>query len=108
MFRKHEPRFILSLLFVLAFFIPVLTDASSSAAAGAGSLSSPYSVAQAISNQDGAIKTVSGYVVGQPTSANVVITSGYPNDYALALADSPSETNMANMAYIQVPASFRP
>ncbi|KWW12591.1 ribonuclease [Peribacillus simplex] len=108
MFRKHEPRFILSLLFVLAFFIPVLTGASSSAAAGAGSLSSPYSVAQAISNQDGAIKTVSGYVVGQPTSANVVITSGYPNDYALALADSPTETNMTNMAYIQVPASFRP
>ncbi|WP_285768169.1 endonuclease [Peribacillus sp. SI8-4] len=107
MFRKHEPRFTLSLLFVLAFLFPILTCTPSFAAAGAGSSSSPYSVAQAISKQDGTTKTVSGYVVGQPTSANVVITSGYPNDYALALADSPSESNIANMVYIQVPAAFR-
>ncbi|MFJ7753134.1 endonuclease [Peribacillus muralis] len=108
MFRKHGPRFILSLLFMLAFLIPVLNSTTSFAATGAGSVSSPFSVSQAISQQDGSIKTVSGYVVGQPISANAVVTSSYPNDYALALADSPSETNTANMAYIQVPASFRP
>ncbi|AOH56870.1 ribonuclease [Peribacillus muralis] len=108
MFRKHGPRFILSLLFMLAFLIPVLTSTTSFAATGAGSVSSPFSVSQVISQQDGSIKTVSGYVVGQPISANAVVTSSYPNDYALALADSPSETNTANMAYIQVPASFRP
>ncbi|MGE7876252.1 endonuclease [Peribacillus muralis] len=107
MFRKHGPRFILSLLFVLAFLIPVTTS-TSSAATGAGSVSSPYSVSQVISQQDGSIKTVSGYVVGQPISANAVVTSSYTNDFALALADSPSETNTANMAYIQVPTSFRP
>ncbi|MGE6378554.1 endonuclease [Peribacillus muralis] len=107
MFRKHGPRFILSLLFVLAFLIPVTTS-TSSAATGAGSVSSPFSVSQVISQQDGSIKTVSGYVVGQPISANAVVTSIYTNDFALALADSPSETNTANMAYIQVPTSFRP
>ncbi|MBT2615443.1 MULTISPECIES: endonuclease [unclassified Bacillus (in: firmicutes)] len=107
MFTKHEPRFALSILLVLAFFIPALFITPSLAAAGDGSLSSPYSVSQAIANQDSTIKAVNGYVVGQPTSANTVITSGYPNDYAIALADSSSETNITNMVYAQVPSSFR-
>ncbi|MDQ7861814.1 DUF6359 domain-containing protein [Peribacillus frigoritolerans] len=107
MFTKHEPRFTLSILLVLAFFIPALFITPSLAAAGDGSSSSPYSVSQAITNQDSTIKTVSGYVVGQPTSANTVITSSFPNDYAIALADSSSETNIANMVYVQIPSSFR-
>jgi len=66
MFTKQEPRFSLSILLVLAFFIPALFITPSLAAAGDGSSSSPYSVSQAIANQDSTIKTVSGYVVGQP------------------------------------------
>ncbi|WP_458354021.1 endonuclease [Peribacillus frigoritolerans] len=107
MFTKHEPRFALSILLVLAFFIPALFITPSLAAAGDGSPTSPYSVSQAIANQDSTIKTVSGYVAGQPTSANTVITSSYPNDYAIALAGSSSETNIANMVYVQIPSSFR-
>jgi endonuclease I len=76
-------------------------------AAGLGTYASPYSVAEAIANQDNSVKTVQGYVVGQPTSSTTVITSGYPNDYALALADSPSETNTAKMVYVQISTSFR-
>ncbi|WP_264737977.1 endonuclease [Cytobacillus firmus] len=77
------------------------------AAAGDGSWSSPYSVSQGINTQNNSSKTVQGYVVGQPTAANTVVSSGFPNDYALALADSPSETSTARMLYVQIPSAFR-
>ena len=65
------------------------------------------SVATAVARQDGLVATVRGYVVGQPTATTTVVTSGFPNDYALALADSPSETDPADMLYVQVPTAFR-
>jgi len=74
---------------------------------GDGSWQNPYSVAQAIANQTNTLKTVKGYVVGQPTAASTVIKSSYPNDYALALADTPGETNTAKMVYVQIPTSYR-
>jgi endonuclease I len=76
-------------------------------ATGSGSWDSPFSVSQAISNQTGAAYTVEGYVVGQPTSQSSIVTSNFPNDYALALADSPSETNVSQMVFVQIPSSFR-
>ncbi len=76
-------------------------------AAGSGTWSSPFSVSQAISNQTGAVHSVEGYVVGQPTSQTSVVTSNFPNDYALALADSPTETNTSEMIFVQIPSSFR-
>jgi len=77
------------------------------AVAGDGSYQYPYSVAQAIANQTNTVKTVKGYVVGQPTAATTVITSSFPNDYALALADTPGETNTAKMVYVQIPTAYR-
>ncbi len=74
---------------------------------GDGSSQYPYLVAQAIVNQDNTLKTVKGYVVGQPTAANTVITSAYPDDNALALADSPTETDTAKMVYVQISTTFR-
>ena len=103
MFTKRKPRILLSLMLVFAFFIP----ASTFAATGNGSPSSPYSVSQAIANQNNSVQTVSGYVVGQPTSATVVAFSNYPSDYALAISDNASETNLSNMVYVQIPSSFR-
>lgn len=67
----------------------------------------PLTVAQAISQQNGSSATVRGYVVGQPTATTTVIRSGYPNDYALALADSASTTSTSNMLYVQIPSAFR-
>src|SRR5690349_5724413 len=67
----------------------------------------PLTVAQAISQQNGSSATVRGYVVGQPTATTTVIRSGYPNDYALALADSASTTSTSSMVYVQIPSSFR-
>lgn len=67
----------------------------------------PITVAAAIGQQNGSTQTVRGYVVGQPTATNTVVTSGYPNDYALAIADSASTTNTASMLYVQIPSAFR-
>jgi endonuclease I len=76
-------------------------------ATGDGSWLSPYSVSQAISNQNNSLKTVEGYVVGQPIATNTVITKDYPNDFAVALAENNTETNTQNMVYVQIPSSFR-
>ncbi len=67
----------------------------------------PLTVAQAISTQNGTSQTVRGYVVGQPTATNTVVTSNYPNDYALAIADSASQTSTSQMLYVQIPSAFR-
>ncbi|OXS57086.1 ribonuclease [Bacillus sp. DSM 27956] len=76
-------------------------------AAGNGTWNSPYTVDQAISNQNGSTQSVEGYVVGQPTSESSVVTNQFPNDYALALADSPSEADTDQMVYVQIPSSYR-
>jgi endonuclease I len=67
----------------------------------------PLTVADAITQQTGVSATVQGYVVGQPTATTTVVRSGYPNDYALALADSASETSTSSMIYVQISSTFR-
>ncbi|MFC4852617.1 endonuclease [Actinophytocola glycyrrhizae] len=84
-----------------ALAIAVLQVPSGAAAA------TPLTVAQAVDRQTGAPATVRGYVVGQPTATNTVVTSAFPSDYAIALADSPGETSTARMLYVQVTAAFR-
>lgn len=74
---------------------------------GSGSWTSPLTVTQAISSQNGSTQTVEGYIVGQPTSTTTVVTSNFPNDYALALADTSTEPNTGKMIYVQIPSSFR-
>ncbi|GAA2001523.1 endonuclease [Nocardioides kribbensis] len=73
----------------------------------AASAAAPVSVATARTVQDGSTATVRGYVVGQPTATSTVVTSGFPDDYALALADAPGETATSRMVYVQVPSAFR-
>jgi len=97
----------LSYFLVLTLIFSCFNVAAIFAASGDGSWDSPYSVSQAISNQYGSSKTVQGYVVGQPVATTVVNTSGFTNDYAIALADSANETNTSNMVYVQVSSSFR-
>ncbi len=67
----------------------------------------PITVSTAIGRQDGSIATVEGYVVGQPTATNTVVRSNFPNDYALALADSASQTSTSAMLYVQITSAFR-
>lgn len=64
-------------------------------------------VAQAIASPAGTSATVRGYVVGQPTATQTVVTTAFPNDYALALADTAGETDTADMVYVQIPTALR-
>ena len=89
--------------FVVTLFAPLLTTSATPTAGAA----TPITVAQAISGQTGASGTVRGYVVGQPTATNTVVSSNYPNDYALALADSATETSTSKMVYVQITSGFR-
>ena len=65
------------------------------------------SVSTALQTQNGSVATVEGYVVGQPTATNTVVRSNFPNDFALALADSSSQTSTSSMLYVQITAAFR-
>ncbi|MFC7371954.1 endonuclease [Fictibacillus iocasae] len=105
--RYGNKQFLSLFSVVMALIIGSLSFIPTLQAAGDGSWSSPYSVAQSIANQNNTLKTVQGFVVGQPTATNTVVTSNYPSDYAIALADSASETNTANMVYVQIPTSYR-
>ncbi|MFF1818978.1 endonuclease [Kribbella sp. NPDC058245] len=67
----------------------------------------PITVATAIGRQDSSTASVTGYVVGQPTATSTVVRSNFPNDYALALADSASQTSTGSMLYVQIPTAFR-
>ncbi|WP_284537127.1 endonuclease [Nocardioides sp. T2.26MG-1] len=88
---------------ILTFVLLAVTGAAAVPAEAAV----PISVATARSTQDGSSATVRGYVVGQPTSSTTVVTSSFPNDYALALADAPGTTDTSRMVYVQVPSAFR-
>ena len=87
---------------VLALSVVVLPAGTAPATAAA-----PLTVGQAIGQQTGATRTVRGYVVGQPTGTSTVVRSGFPNDYALAIADSASQTSTSSMLYVQIPSAFR-
>lgn len=78
-----------------------VTAATSQAAA------TPLTVTAALGQQDGATQTVRGYVVGQPTATDRVVTSGFPTDYAIAIAATPGETDTGKMLYVQVPSALR-
>ncbi|WP_067437494.1 endonuclease [Nocardioides jensenii] len=86
-------------LIVIAFMVALVQTPVTAA--------TPLTVSQGIATQNGSSATVRGYVVGQPTATNTVVTSSYPNDYALALADSATETSTSRMLYVQIPAEFR-
>ena len=109
MLKNQKKGRLLFFILIATVFIVLqpLQVSLTNAAIGDGSWSSPYSVSQAINTQNNTSKTVQGYVVGQPTATSTVVTSNFPNDYALAIADHPSETNTANMLYVQIPSSFR-
>ncbi|WP_158841430.1 endonuclease [Saccharothrix deserti] len=95
------------LLNPLAVVVSVVALAAALLIPTAASGATPITVAQAIGQQSGASATVRGYVVGQPTATNTVVRSNFPSDYALALADSPSQTSTSQMLYVQITSAFR-
>lgn len=99
--------FIISFILFLSLIFSSSGFNLSFATTGDGSWEKPYTVAQANTRQNNTLKTVQGYIVGQPTATTTVITSNYPNDYAIAIADSDTETNPSNIIYVQVPTASR-
>ncbi|SDZ30673.1 Endonuclease I [Amycolatopsis xylanica] len=97
--RRWKP---LSLLVTTVVGVVVTLQLTTSATAATS-----LTVGQAIGQQTGVSATVRGYVVGQPTSTSTVIRSGFPNDYALALADSAAETSTSKILYVQITSGFR-
>lgn len=98
---RRSPLCALTLTLLLSSFLLVAPRPAPADAA------TPLTVAQAIGTQNSSVATVRGYVVGQPTATSTVVTSNFPNDYALALADSPGTTATGSMLYVQIPSAFR-
>jgi len=98
--RSYASALVTSLVLALSVLVAPTGTAPARAAA-------PLTVSQAIGQQTGASQTVRGYVVGQPTATSTVVRSGFPSDYALAIADSPSQTSTSSMLYVQIPSAFR-
>lgn len=67
----------------------------------------PLTVSQAIASQNGSSQTVRGYIVGEPVATTTVNRSGFTNDYAIALADSASQTDTSKMLYVQLTSQWR-
>lgn len=64
-------------------------------------------VAQALARQDGSTATVTGVIVGQPTGPSTVVTSGFADDYSLAIADAAGTPDPSRTLYVQITSSFR-
>ncbi|MEV0811030.1 endonuclease [Micromonospora sp. NPDC050200] len=92
---------------VAAFALAVTLLTSVVVAATSASAATTLTVAQALAAQDGRTATVTGYVIGQPTATNTVITSNYTADTAIAIADTAGETSTGRMLYVQVTTAFR-
>ena len=93
---------------VLALSLLFAGLVAQSAMAPGSQAAAPLTVAQAIATQNGSTAAVTGYIVGQPTSATAVLRSGFTADTAVAIADSAAETNTAKMLYVQVTTEYRP
>jgi endonuclease I len=97
--------------------LAMLATGPALAPAGAGAAAPPaargiaaaasITVAQARATQNGSGGVVRGYVVGQPTASDTVVRSGFPSDYAVALADSAAATDPSAMLFVQVSSGLR-
>lgn len=88
--------------------VPTLpSQAVTQTTAAAVQSAAALSVTDALGRQDGSTQTVRGYVVGQPTATDRVVTSGFPNDYAIAIAATKGESDTSKILYVQVPSALR-
>ena len=92
---------------LVSTFVLTLSVVALPAVTAPAQAATPLTVSQAIGQQTGASQTVRGYVVGQPTATSTVVRSSFPSDYALAIADSATQTSTSQMLYVQIPSAFR-
>lgn len=98
--RSRPGRLIAAFALAVIVVTPAMVTGSASAA-------TTLTVTQALAAQDGRTATVTGYVIGQPTSSTTVLTSNYTADTAIAIADAATETSTSRMLYVQVTAAWR-
>jgi endonuclease I len=91
----------------LAAFAVLLLVALVATSARQAVAATPLTVAQALGTQNGLTATVRGWIVGEPVATSTVNRSGFTNDYAIALADSASETSTSRMLYVQLTSQWR-
>lgn len=96
---RVRPR--LALVAVLLLVAFVATTARTATAA------TPLTVSQAIATQNNSVQTVRGYIVGEPVATTTVNRSGFTDDLAIALADTPGETSTSKMVYVQLTSQWR-
>ncbi|RWZ58108.1 ribonuclease [Halobacillus fulvus] len=65
------------------------------------------SVEEAMGMSNGQEVTMEAYIVGVPVQVESVQQRDFTSDYALALAESPDETNINEMIFVQLPSQFR-
>src|SRR5699024_9447012 len=58
-------------------------------------------------NNDGSEATVEGYIVGYVISPENVTRTDFREDYNVAIADEPGETDIDKMLYVQVSSQYR-
>jgi len=92
---------------LLSIVLTLVLSTSGLAFGANGDLSSPFTVSEGINSQNGSSYYVEGYIVGEPVATNNVKTSGFSNDYAIAIADTSGENSTSNMLYVQVSSTFR-
>ncbi|MGM0844722.1 MAG: endonuclease [Bacillota bacterium] len=68
---------------------------------------SSITVEESFAEGEGKEVTIKGYIIGQPISNSTVVRKEFPNDYALAIADSREETDLSKMLFVQITEEFR-
>ncbi|MBM7662499.1 2',3'-cyclic-nucleotide 2'-phosphodiesterase (5'-nucleotidase family)/endonuclease YncB(thermonuclease family) [Bacillus mesophilus] len=95
---KRITSFLLIFTFVVSFLTPAIPGAKAAEV---------ISVAEAIANNTGTA-TVEGYIVAHTTGTNSYnFLAPFSNDYNLAIADTPNETDPAKIFPVQLSSGFR-
>src|SRR5690625_3540587 len=96
-----------SIMLVFIMILSLLTPMADSVATAAEA-NDPITVEDAIAkNNDGSEETVEGYIVGYVISSDNVTRTDFREDHNVALADTPGETDIDNMLFVQLPSPFR-
>src|SRR5690625_7193500 len=94
-------------MLVFIMILSLLTPMADSVATAAEA-NDPITVEDAIAkNNDGSEETVEGYIVGYVISSDNVTRTDFREDHNVALADTPGETDIDNMLFVQLPSPFR-
>ncbi|GAB3796564.1 5'-nucleotidase C-terminal domain-containing protein [Virgibacillus kimchii] len=101
--RKH-----VSMMMIFVLVLSMLTPMAEPVSLYAAEAESPITVGEAIElDNDGSSQTVAGYIVGYVISPDNVSDHDFREDYNVALADEPGETDIDNMLFVQVTSPYR-